>query len=72
MDKCDMNQYKFFPCLFIGKKVICICYIDDFIFWVADEKYIKQLSHILKSEGFNLDEYSDSEWFLGFKMIRVN
>eukprot|EP00804_Cyclotella_cryptica_P019245 CCRYP_006143-RA/>CCRYP_006143-RA protein AED:0.10 eAED:0.10 QI:0/-1/0/1/-1/0/1/0/179 len=37
MNLCGMEQSTLDPCLFIGKKVICICSVDDFIFWAMDE-----------------------------------
>ena len=35
---CSMPQSELDPCLFIGDKVICICYVDDLLFWARDEK----------------------------------
>eukprot|EP00804_Cyclotella_cryptica_P017057 CCRYP_003306-RA/>CCRYP_003306-RA protein AED:0.08 eAED:-0.00 QI:0/-1/0/1/-1/0/1/0/182 len=33
MNLCGMEQATFDPCLFIGAEVMCICYVDDLIFW---------------------------------------
>ncbi len=30
---CGMEQSNLDPCLFIGEKVISICYVDDLLFW---------------------------------------
>ena len=32
-----MKQPNLDPCLFVGEKVICICYVDDLLFWARDE-----------------------------------
>ena len=32
MELCGVPQSEFDPCLFIGEKVICICYVDDLLF----------------------------------------
>ena len=37
MEMCGMQQSNLDPCLFIGEKVICICYVDDLIFWAMNE-----------------------------------
>jgi hypothetical protein len=31
MEACGIKQCTLDPCLFIGKKVMCICYVDDLI-----------------------------------------
>ena len=33
MNLCGMEQSTYNPCLFIGAKVTCICYVADLIFW---------------------------------------
>ena len=33
MEACNMPQSTLDPCLFVGDKVVCICYVDDLIFW---------------------------------------
>ena len=33
MSKCGVPQSNLDPCLFVGKKVICICYVDNLLFW---------------------------------------
>ena len=44
MNSCGMVQSTFDPCLFIGAKVMCICYVDDLIFWALDESNINELT----------------------------
>ena len=41
---CGLTQAPFDPCLFIGEKVIAICYVDDLIFWARNEKDIVELA----------------------------
>ncbi|EJK76701.1 hypothetical protein THAOC_01525 [Thalassiosira oceanica] len=36
MSACDMEVSKIDPCLFVGDKVIAICYVDDILFWSTD------------------------------------
>ena len=36
MELCGMVQSKMDPCLFIGKKVMAIIYVDDILFWSAN------------------------------------
>ena len=28
-----LNQTQLDPCLFVGEKVVCICYVDDIVLW---------------------------------------
>jgi hypothetical protein len=43
-----MVQSKLNPCLFVGKKVICISYVDDLIFWARNEKGIHHIAMKLR------------------------
>ena len=42
MEACGMES-TLDPCQFIGKKVMCICYVDDLIFLALDEADIDEL-----------------------------
>ncbi len=53
------------PCLFVGKKVICICYVDDLLFWAWDEKDIHKLAMALHEQGVDLEQEDDAAGFLG-------
>ncbi len=44
LNSCGLSQAPFDPCLFIGKKVIAICYVDDLIFWARIETDIVELA----------------------------
>ena len=56
------------PCLFIGKKVMCICYVDDLIFLAPDESDIDELADRLFSVGISLEQESAAAGFLGVRM----
>ena len=68
MNLCGMEQSTFDPCLFIGAKVMCICYVDDLIFWALDESDINKLPDQLISAGVALEQESDAAGFLGVRM----
>ncbi len=40
LDNCGLPEALFDPCIYIVKKVIAICYIDDLIFWAINEKIL--------------------------------
>jgi hypothetical protein len=68
MEACGMEQCTLDPCLFIGKKVMCICYVDDLIFWAFNEADIDELGVKLISVGVALEQESDAAGFLGVRM----
>jgi len=68
MNQCGMEQSKLDPCLFIGEKVICICYVDDLIFWAMDEAGIDTLANQLIAAGVSLEQESDAAGFLGVRI----
>ena len=45
MEACGIQQSHFNPCLFIGDCIICICYVDDLLFWSWDESYIHETAN---------------------------
>jgi hypothetical protein len=70
MEQCNMPQSEFDPCLFVGEKVICICYVDDIIFWAKDEADIHNLAMQLRDVGVDLEQEDDAAGFLGVRMER--
>ncbi len=70
MESCGLQQSKFDPCLFIGDKVICVCYVDDLIFWSRDESDIDAVAMQLRGVGVDLEQETDAAGFLGIKMER--
>ena len=63
-----MEQSTFDPCLFMGERVMCICYVDDLIFWALDESDIDKLADQLISAGVSLEQESNAAGFLGVRM----
>ncbi|KAL3804514.1 hypothetical protein HJC23_002553 [Cyclotella cryptica] len=68
MKLCGMEQSTFYPCLFVGIKVMCICHVDDLIFWVLDESDTDKLSDRQISAGVALEQESDAAGLLGMRM----
>ena len=65
-----MPQSELDPCLFIGVNVICICYVDDLLFWARDEKDIHDLAMKLREVGVDLEQEDDAAGFLGVRLER--
>ena len=47
---------------------MCICYVDDLIFWALDESNINKLADWLISAGVSLVQGSGAARFLGVRM----
>ena len=60
-----MSQFKLDPCLFIEEKVICICYVNDLLFWSKNEAHINELAILLHHSGADLEQENDVASFLG-------
>ena len=71
MQDSGMQVSKLDPCLFVGKDVICICYVDDLLFWATDEKFINNLAGRLRDQGLLLEQVDDAAGFLGVKMTKT-
>ena len=65
LEACGMTQSKLDPCLFIGKHVMLVIYVDGVLYWSSDEKYIYELGTKLCEEQVDLEEESDAAGFLG-------
>ncbi len=63
-----MPQSNLDPCLFVGEKVICICYVDDMLFWAKDEKDIHEVAMSLHEQGVGLEQEDDVSGFLGVNL----
>ena len=50
LEACDMKQSNFDPCLFIGKKVILIMYVDNILIWSTSEEHIYKLGAQLRDK----------------------
>ena len=66
----DMRQSDFDPCLFIGKRVILIMYVDDMLMWSTSEEHIYELGAQLRNKGVELEEEDDAAGFLGVKLYK--
>ena len=64
MEASGMEVSTLDPCLFVGDKVICICYVDDILFWAKDEAYINELASNLRAQGLLLEQEDDAAGFL--------
>ena len=71
MKQCDMVPSKMDPCLFVGPKVLAICYVDDIIFWAKDEDAIYELGIQLRSKELLLEEEDDAAGFLGVRLDKL-
>ena len=71
MKSCGMEVSKMDPCLFVGKHVMCICYVDDILFWSKDEKHINDLAIKLRKEGLLLEQEDDAAGFLGVRLTKT-
>ena len=70
MEICGLPQSQLDPCLFVGDKVICICYVDDLLFWAKDEKDIRDAAMRLHAVGVDLEQEDDAAGFLGVRLGR--
>ncbi len=68
LETCGLEQSKFDPCLFVGKKVICVVYIDDLIFWSKDTLAINDSAMQLHELGVDLKQEDDATGFLGVRL----
>ena len=68
MEACDMKQSKFDPCLFVGERMLTICYVDDILFWAKDIKDIEKLAQKLHETDIDLEQEEDTAGFLGVCM----
>ena len=68
---CGLEQTTVDPCLFAGPTVICICYVDDLLFWARDPADIDRLAISLIEAGVDLEEEDDAAGFLGVHMEKA-
>ena len=60
-----MEVSKLDPCLFVGKRVTAVAFVDDILFWVTDDAYINELANKLWEQGVLLEQEGDTACFLG-------
>lgn len=76
LDKAGLKPSSNDPCLFSGEKVICVSYVDDYLFWSKDEKYTQQtLDHLQDKNNpdrLQINIKDDVAGFLGILMQKNN
>ena len=70
MEACGLKQSTLDPCLFVGDKVICVAYVDDYLFWSRDESDISAVTDQLRDLGVQLQPEDDTAGFLGIDINR--
>ena len=71
MTAVGMEVSKMDPCLFVGKKVTAVAFVDDILFWSSDEAYINELGAKLREQGLLLEQEDDAAGFLGVRMSKT-
>lgn len=70
LENCGLTQSRLDPCLFIGPKVICVCYVDDCLFFAPDDKDIDDCIEAIKNCGMDLQVEDSVAGFLGVHIDR--
>ena len=71
LKKCDLKQSNLDPCLFLGKDVICLVYVDDCLLYAPKEEYIDSLLNKLKVDcELDLNVEDNVAGFLGVLVKR--
>ena len=66
LEACHLVQSEADPCLFLGREVICIIYVDDCCFYSPREEYIDKLMDDLREKcGLDLNVEDDVAGYLG-------
>jgi Reverse transcriptase (RNA-dependent DNA polymerase) len=58
------------PCLFMSKKVICLVYVDDTLFYSPRMEYIDEAIKQLRERGMDLEVEGEVAGFLGVHINR--
>jgi hypothetical protein len=58
------------PCLFIGKSVIVVVYVDDILFFAKEDSQIQHVIDELKDKGVAIRREGTAEGFLGVDIER--
>ena len=70
MESVGLKQSNLDPCLFVGAKVIAVCFVDDILFWSRDEQDITDVALKLRELGVDLEQEEDAAGFLGVTLDR--
>lgn len=66
-----MHQSDSDPCLFVGKKVIAIVYVDDILFFSKDDSEIETVIKNLQNRDVQIRREGSAEGFLGVAVERI-
>ena len=61
---------EFDPCLFISKKVICVVYVDDCLFFSSKQEYVNEVIESLRKDMTLTIEGNDIAKFLGINYTK--
>ena len=70
LESCGLKQSRLDPCLFIGPRVICVCYVDDCLFFAPSEMDIDDCITSIKNCGMDLQVEDSVAGFLGVHIER--
>ena len=70
LESVGLEQSDADPCLFIGKDIICLIYVDDQLIFGKDSKSIDDLISKLRKQEMPFDEEDDVAGFLGVHIDR--
>ncbi|KAL7484213.1 hypothetical protein ACHAW6_009856 [Cyclotella cf. meneghiniana] len=59
------------PCLFVGKNVIALCYVDDILFYAQQDGDIDHIIAFLNQEGILIQKDGSAEGFLGLDVKSI-
>ena len=66
LESCHLVQSETDPCLFLGRDIICVVYVDDCCFYSPREEYIDKLLDDLRNKcGLDLNVENDMAGYLG-------
>jgi hypothetical protein len=65
LEKHGLKQSKYDPCLFYGKGMVALVYVDDVVFFGPDQGKIDKLIKDMSDDGFNINVEEDFFHFLG-------
>ena len=70
LQKQGLTQSKRDPCLFFGKNIIAVVYVDDILFFAKEDEHISILIERLKQSGIAIRREGSAEGFLGVDIER--
>ena len=63
LEKADFKQSAFDPCLFVSDDVICVCYVDDCLWWSKDQSSIdRAIERVKVNMDLEVEDSVDGFW----------